>query len=274
MEPFRTTAVVIEVRDYGEADKIVTFYSLARGRMSGIAKGAKRSLKRFVNKLELFTLLEIHFTDSRTSSLVRLDQAELLEHFPRLRSDYGRYTGGVLLCELVLHWTKENDPDPHLFELLKWGLTNLQNGDRPPLSGALLFELKLLTLLGYQPDLSGCRNCGQLSPSLTPYRFRPALHSLICTPCARRGHREETQSGLMISLSTVSLLKKAQELAPAKLNRLRFSPQEAREGAALVRAHGNQILQREIFAWEQLLKQSQATADQPTGERKAWKITN
>lgn len=255
MEPLRTVAVVIEVRDYGEADKIVTFYSLARGRMSGIAKGAKRSLKRFVNKLELFTLLEIHYTDSRTSSLVRLDQAELLDHFPLLRGNYARYTAGVLLCELVLHWTKENDPDPGLFELLKWGLTNLQTGDRPPLWGAVLFELKLLTLLGYQPDLGGCSLCGRLSAGQAPYRFRPAVHGLICRACARQGHREEPGAGLMISLSTVSLLRKAQELESAKLDRLRFSPQEAREGAALLRAHGNHILQREILAWEQLLKQ-------------------
>jgi DNA repair protein RecO (recombination protein O) len=256
MEPLRTAAVVIEVRDYGEADKIVTFYSLARGRMSGIAKGAKRSLKRFVNKLELFTLLEIHFTDSRTSSLVRLDQAELLEHFPLLRSDYARYTAGILLCELVLQWTKENDPDPALFDLLKWGLGNLQAGERPPLWGAILFELKLLTLLGYQPDLSGCSLCGRLAASQAPYRFRPAVHGLVCGACARQGYREEPGTWLMISLSTISLLRKAQELEPTKLSRLCFSPQAAREGAALLRAHGNHILQREIFAWEQLLKQS------------------
>lgn len=256
MEPLRTTAVIIEVRDYGEADKIVTFYSLARGRMSGIAKGAKRSLKRFVNKLELFTLLEIHFTDSRTSSLVRLDQAELLEHFPLLRSDYTRYTAGILLCELVLHWTKENDPDPGLFELLKWGLANLQAGDRPPLWGAILFELKLLTLLGYQPDLGGCSSCGRPATGQAPYRFRPAFHGLICGVCARQAHREETAAGLMISPGTVNLLRKAQELEPGKLDRLHFSPQAARESAALLRAHGNHILQREIFAWEQLLKQT------------------
>lgn len=256
MEPVRTPAVVIEVRDYGEADKIVTLYSLARGRMSGIAKGAKRSLKRFVNKLELFTLLEIHFTDSRSSTLVRLDQAELLEHFSQLRCDYARYTGGILFCELILHWTKENDPDPRIFELLKWGLANLQDGGRPALWVAVLFQLRLLTLLGYQPDLEGCGICGQLSARQAPYRFRPAVHGLVCASCARQGQREEPQSELMLSLSTVSLLRKAQEMESDKLGRLRFSPREAREAAALLRAHGNHILQREIFAWEQLLKQS------------------
>ena len=254
MEPLRTPAVIIEVRDYGEADKIVTCYSLARGRMSGIAKGAKRSLKRFVNKLELFTLLELHFTDSRTSALVRLDQADLLDHFPALRNDYARYTAAVLLCELALHWTKENDPDPRLFELLRWGLTNLQAVERPPLWGAVLFELKLMTLLGYQPDLGGCTVCDRLPPGRGPFSFRPAGNGLFCASCARQRPHEE-QTGITLSLSTIALLRKAQELSNDRLDRLRFSPQEAREAAALLRAHGNQILQREVIAWEQLLKQ-------------------
>ena len=254
MEPDRTAAVVIEVKDYGESDKIVTFFSLDRGRMSGIAKGAKRSLRRFVNKLELFTLLEIYFTDSRSSSLVRLDQADLLDHFPLLRSDYTRYTGGILLCELLLHWTRENDPDANLFGLLKWGLANLDDPQRSLLWVAVIFQLKLFTLLGYQPQFSGCVNCGGISPSLAPFRFRPALSGLICANCGRN-HRFGTSSpqGLTISLSTIKLLQKAQEMEPAKISRLCFSPREEREAALLLRAYGNNILQREILAWEQLL---------------------
>jgi len=256
MEPDRTTAVVIEVKDYGESDKIVTFFSLSRGRMSGIAKGAKRSLKRFVNKLELFTLLEIHFTDSRASSLVRLDQADLLEHFPLLRRDYARYTGGILLCELFLQWTRDNDPDPELFELLKWGLTNLDDPQRPLLWVAVIFQLKLFTLLGYQPQFTGCLSCGGLSPDLAPFRFRPALSGLVCANCGRSHHLEASPLGLNVSLSTIKLLQKAQELEAAKLSRLCFSPREEREAAHLLRAYGETILQREILTWEQLLKQA------------------
>lgn len=256
MEPARTAALVIDVKDYGEADKIVTFFSLSRGRMSGIAKGAKRSLKRFVNKLELFTLLEIHFTDSRSSSLVRLDQAELLAHFPLLRSDYARYSGGVLLCELVLQWTRENDPDPALFELLHWGLTCLADPERPLLWVAVIFQLKLFTLLGYQPQFAGCSSCGKLSPDLAPFRFRPSLSGLLCAKCSPSHRPEGTQAGLPVALSTIKLLQKAQELASDKLSRLRFSPREEREAAQLLRAYGDNILQQETLAWEQLLRQA------------------
>ncbi|NTV14454.1 MAG: DNA repair protein RecO [Desulfobulbaceae bacterium] len=256
MEPERSEAVVIAVKDYGESDKIVTFFSLDRGRMSGIAKGAKRSLKRFVNKLELFTRLEIHFTDSRSSSLVRLDQADLLDHFPLLRSDYARYTGAILLCELVLAWTQEADPDANLFQLLKWGLSNLADPQRSLLWVVVIFQLKLFTLLGYQPQLDGCSNCGQLSPARAPFRFRPALSGLSCAHCARSPHLADTPLGLNVSLSTIKLLQKAQELDASKLSRLRFSPREEREAALLLRAYGDNILQREILAWEQLLEQA------------------
>ncbi len=260
MEPQRSPAIVIDVKDYGESDKIVTFYSLLRGRMTGIAKGAKRSLKRFVNRLELFTLLEIHFTDSRTSSLVRLDQAEVLEHYPVLRNDYRRYTAAGLLCELVLLWTRESDPDPQCFDLLRWGLGNLEDLNRPALWGAVLFQIKLLSLLGYQPDLTGCAICGILSPEVAPLRFRPARGGLICASCGPR-FRQEEQSGQPLSLSTVRLLKMAQELEPAKLARLRFSEREAREAAAFLQAYGNYILQREIQAWDQLLQTLQPDTD-------------
>jgi DNA repair protein RecO (recombination protein O) len=244
---------VIDVKDYGESDKIVTFYSLLRGRMCGIAKGAKRSLKRFVNKLELFTLLEIHFTDSRSSSLVRLDQAEPLDHFPLLRASYERYTAATVLCELVLQWTRENDADPRLFDLLRWGLGNLEDERRPPIWGVILFQIKLLTFLGFQPDLSGCATCGRLVPGQAPYRFRLARGGLLCSPCGRLAQPEERQ-GLAISLSTAQLLKKAQELETTKLARLRFSPREVQEAAAFLQAYGNHILQREIQSWEQLAR--------------------
>jgi len=270
MEPCRTQAIVIDVKDYGESDKIVTFYSLLRGRMCGIAKGAKRSLKRFVNKLELFTLLEIHFTDSRASSLVRIDQAEPLAHFPALRASYERYTAAALLCELVLHWTRENDADPRLFDLLRWGLGNLEDGRRPPIWGVIIFQIKMFTLLGFQPDLSGCATCGRLAPELTPYRFRLARGGLLCSPCAKVARPDDRQ-GLLISLSTAQLLKKSQELETAKLARFRFSPREVQESAVFLQAYGNHILQREIQAWEQLTRpehyRTQATIPRKSPER-------
>src|SRR3989338_948726 len=118
-------AIVLQVKDHGDSDKIITGYTLEHGKIVLIAKGAKRSKKRFVNKLELFSLLAIHFAPSRHSSLMRLDQADLLNPFPRLRENYELYIAASLLCELVLHWTREQDSDEELFGLLVWALEGL-----------------------------------------------------------------------------------------------------------------------------------------------------
>ncbi|MCA1764978.1 MAG: DNA repair protein RecO [Desulfobulbaceae bacterium] len=252
MNSGRTPAVVIGVRSYGESDKIVTFYSLSRGRLSGIAKGAHRSLKRFVNKLELFSHLEILYTESRNSSLVRIDQAELLTSFPMIRADYNRYAAASLAAELIFHWTRENDPDKRIFELLLWALACLENLKQPPAWTVILFNIKLLTLLGYKPALEGCTECATLAPRNGPYRFSPTRNGLLCRRCAELNNnaKPEEGPGLAFSLSTARLLQKAQELPLAKLDRLRFSPAATKEALTILKIYGNSLLQREISSWD------------------------
>ena len=255
MESGRTPTVVIQVRTYGESDKIVTFYSRTRGRMSGIAKGAQRSLKRFVNKLEMFTQLEILYTVSRNSSLVRIDQAELINPFPIIRSNYDRFTAAALICELILHWTRENDPDDQIFELLIWALTSLEDVKRPASWLVILFNIKLLTLLGYKPDLEVCTECDTpLSPQDSPYRFNPARNGLMCRKCSTSANDLGQSSSLNFSISTARFLNKAQEMPLNKLDRLRFSPTVVKEAIAMLKNYGSSILQRDISSWDFITK--------------------
>jgi DNA repair protein RecO (recombination protein O) len=253
MESGRTPTVVIQVRTYGESDKIVTFYSRTRGRMSGIAKGAQRGLKRFVNKLELFTQLEILYTDSRSSSLVRIDQAELINPFPLIRRNYDRFTAAALICELILHWTRENDPDDRIFALLIWALASLEDLKRPATWVVILFNIKLLTLLGYKPDLEGCSECGTLTPQDGPYRFNPARNGLTCRRCSKASSNLGQAPSLNFSISTARFLNKAQEMPLDKVDRLRFSPAVVKEALAMLKNYGNSILQRDISSWDFLV---------------------
>ena len=252
MEPCRTPAVVIGVRTYGEYDKIVTFYSLNRGRMSGIAKGAQRSLKRFLNKLELFTQLEIIYTNSRSSSLVMIDQAELIDPLPLIRANYERYTAAALICELTLHWTRENDPDPGIFELLIWALGNLEDMNRPASWGVIIFQIKMLTLLGYKPELSGCTECGAINRESAPFRFSTTRNGMVCNKCRRSDG--QGPPGLPFSLDTAAFLLKAQEMPLDKIKRLHFTPKVVKEAIAILKIYGTSILQRDITAWDFLVK--------------------
>lgn len=242
----QTIAVVLEVRSHGEADKIVTFYGRDTGKLSGIAKGANRSRIRFVNKLELFSLLEISYEEGRSSSLVRIDQAELLKPFGAIRREYPRYAAACLAGELVSQWTREADADQRIFALLLWALAGIaaEPASPAPLLPPILifFETKLLDLLGYRPDLNGCRLCGTLAATARPYHFSLGQGGLICNSCNRDG-----EHGLIpLSLATARLLAKAMELDTAKLTRLQLPAANHREAQHFLKHYGRHLLQREI----------------------------
>lgn len=247
----KMTAIVLRVNDLGESDKIVTFYSQETGKIAGIAKGAKRSKKRFCNKLEIFSLLDVLYVEGR-SSLVRISEAELLAPFMSLRQDYGRYVSAALTCELLYHWSRDYDADRDVFALLLWALENIDRG-LPPLLVQIFFQVKLYTLLGYQLHLGGCSRCATDGPPGTPYVFHPGRHGLLCGKCSPPLATREISP---LSLNTIKLLRSAQELPMEKLNRLRFSDTSIREALHLFKGYGQYLLQREIAAWDFLGKRN------------------
>lgn len=255
MIPAKTAAVLLKVTDYGESDKIATFYCRTSGKLSCIAKGAKRSKKRFLNKLEIFSLLDIAYVANGRSSLARIDQAELLNPFPLLRKNYDRFTAASLLCELVLHWTKENDSDEALFNLLAWALEELNTG-RPTTGTVVLFQIKLFGLLGYKPHLAGCLGCGQLDREGEPYRFHTMKGGIVCKKC----NNSPKPPRFPLSISTVKLLQKAQDLPHTKLGRLQFSSNSTEEALSLLKRYGSHLLQRDIHSWN-FLQSGKAGSD-------------
>lgn len=246
------TAVVLKVGDLGESDKIVTLYSEQNGRMAGVAKHAKKSKKRFSNKLEIFSLLDILYDDRSRSGLVRIAEAELLNPFISLRENYDRYVAAALACELIYCWSKEYDADRNVFNLLLWTLQSIDEG-KPPRVVQIFFQVKLYTLLGYKLHLSGCIKCGVTDQGGKPYIFHPGRHGLLCGHCGPASNSREMVS---LSLSTIKLLQHAQELPLEKLERLRFSDASILEALQLFKSYGQYLLQREIKAWDFMLEKT------------------
>jgi DNA repair protein RecO (recombination protein O) len=240
------TAIVLKVSDLGESDKIVTFYSKQAGKLAGIAKGAKRSKKRFSNKLEIFSLLDVLYVDQGRSDLVRIAEAELLTPFMSLRENYDRYVSAALACELIYYWSRDYDADENIFTLLLWALQSIDKGCRPLLMVQIFFQVKLYTLLGYRLHLSGCIKCENAEQSGMPYMFHPGRHGLLCKNCSPSLLSREM---IPLSLNTIKLLQNAQDLPMEKLDRLRFSDASILEALKLFKVYGQYLLQREIAAW-------------------------
>lgn len=245
MPTCRTRGLILKVTAHGESDKIVTFYSPDIGRVTAIAKGAKRSRKRFVNKLEEFTLLTITYRPSRNGGLLFLSEAALENPFLSLRNMHRRYVAATLACELIMCFTSEHDPDAEIFALLLWQLDAVNRGI-PLLQVTALFHLRLLGASGYQPALDHCTSCGRRVDAGRSFALQPANGSLVCNRCNSHLHH----SGFRLSIQTVKFLQTAQQLDLRHLERLQMPRQSARETLQVLYRYSRHLLQRDIHSWK------------------------
>ncbi|MDW7772273.1 MAG: DNA repair protein RecO [Desulfobulbaceae bacterium] len=247
MNSRRTRGIVLSISDHGEADKIVTFFSPDLGKVTGIAKGAKRSKQRFVNKLEEFSLLQVIYRPPRRDTLLFIVEADLENAFLSLRRDFRRYIMAMLAVELVLRFTREHDPDPAVFSLLLWAMSSLEKGENPLQVGAL-FHLRLLGAVGYQPELGRCGLCGKQVSAEAPFSLHQASGSLMCGAC----RKSSTDPLAPLSVQTLKFLDSAQRLDLKNMDRLRLPEKNSREALLFLYRYTQHLLQHDINSWQQV----------------------
>ena len=218
----RAEAIILRSRDYSESDRLITFFTRNQGQLTGIAKGARRSKKRFVHTLEPLSHVLLTYADRPTSGLVRIDASELKNAFTALRSDIARLGYASLGCEMVLEMSPERQANPSLFVLLYHYLEQLEHGADPE-NTSLLFQTRMLSLCGYAPNLQTCVRCGQELAAGEEWFFAVPQGGLLCKP-----HRQGPEI-YPISPGTVMLLRQAQQLPLSRLWRLRFQRQSREE---------------------------------------------
>ena len=91
MVTMRTQALVLRSVDFGESDRVLHLLVPEAGRLTVIAKGARRSVKRFSGTLDYFNYLAVQIDRRRSTVMARLDQATLIRTYSSLRSDPKRF---------------------------------------------------------------------------------------------------------------------------------------------------------------------------------------
>lgn len=239
-----SAAIVLDCRDHGESDLIVTFFCQHHGRLTGIAKGAKRSKKRFVNKLEIFSSLHILHTTPQNNRLAFIAEADLLDGFLNLRQDMSCYTTASVIRELTLLATKEVEGDEDLYPLLIWAFSSLNNG-HAPLPALIFFLIRFFAIIGYSPQLTSCLGCGTPIQTHQSYAFHITHGSIQCNQCAT----DTTVSRLKLSQGTLRSLTTALDQPLERLHRLQLSANIQKEALSFLRSYGRQLFQREIVSW-------------------------
>ena len=205
----------------------------------GDRQGAKRSQKRFGNALEIGSYVSASFFEKETAELVRLNHCDLIRSFEGLREDIKKLAWASYLIELITEMTGERIQNKALFRLLLFFLTLI---DRGSLREEVLrvFEIRLFSLLGYQPQFDACRRCRKgLAEEIIYFSAREG--GVICPSCAGG------PAGLIpISLGTIKTLRLAQTLPLEKLSRISFSLQSSKESEAALSHFLSQYLGKDL----------------------------
>lgn len=158
-----TDAIVLRQMDYGEADRITVLFTLAHGKLSAIAKGARRSRKRFGAALSLFGYGQATLRERRDQELWVLEDIHSEHGFSHLAYELGRFAQASYACELCSELCPPLVAEPAIFSLLLTLLSTLDQlpKDKKPRPEPLLsFELQLLQAVGLQLSLDRCISCG------------------------------------------------------------------------------------------------------------------
>jgi DNA repair protein RecO (recombination protein O) len=180
VDRFVEESIVLSTVDYGEADRIVTLFTLGRGRLSAFAAGARKSKRRFPGALEPATHLKARLVERRGDTY-RLDAVDVVSSFHHLRSDLGRIARSLYSLELCRELVRDHEAHPQLFHSLLEYLGLLERGQAGPTS-LIAFELDTLARAGFQPQFQACVRC---SRATGPHpRFDADVGGSVCEDCA------------------------------------------------------------------------------------------
>lgn len=178
-------AIILRARPFGESDKIITFLTESHGKITGIAKGALRSRKRFANSLEPFSLVNLTFQERPHSSLAFVAGSELIHSPHALLGDLDRVAQASYLVEISEGLIAEREENCAVFYHLKAGLDHLERAGAS-LRFLTAFELKLLRLTGYQPGLELCKKCQKSWRENSLSWYLSSLDGgIVCDDCSR-----------------------------------------------------------------------------------------
>ncbi|MEO6952451.1 MAG: DNA repair protein RecO [Polyangia bacterium] len=179
-------ALVLRAVAYGEADRVVVLLCQNEGKVAALAKGARRSQKRFAGGLGLMSLGRATYVERPGADLARLERFEATAMWPGVLADLGKIAHVGYVAELLDILAPAHQQETPLFELALAFLTALDAGEASA-DRLRVFELQLLDRLGMRPELARCVVCARPSDDRVGQRLDPVRGGIACGTCRAEG---------------------------------------------------------------------------------------
>jgi DNA repair protein RecO (recombination protein O) len=273
---YKTEAIVLDRKDFGEADRLLTLYTPGMGKVRALAKGARRTTSRLSGHIELFTHTSLLLAAGRNLDIVT--QSQLIHSHERLREDLWRAALGFHILELVNHFSEERLESPPVWYALLEALGRLDGGEEfrvssfefrvlaeskaeygvrtvadselgtrnskletsDPELAVRFFEAQLLDHTGYRPELRCCTLCRERLLPVENYFHAPS-GGVLCPHCAA-GHA----ALLPLSVDAIKVLRLLQDGDYRLASRLRLAGGTLREMETAMRRHISHVLERDL----------------------------
>jgi DNA repair protein RecO (recombination protein O) len=237
---YEAAAFILSSLDYGESDRIVTLFTDRYGKIKGIAKGARRSRKRFANTIELFSQTRVIFSRNRADGLFLIEDADVIDHYPNIRDDLEKTLAASYMIELTEQFAVEGKSSIKIFVLLHDFLQYL-GCEKFKEEILRFFELRIMQLSGYDPVLGKCVSCHIPLDNIEKPCFSAADGGIICMACNRH-----YADALPVARGTLKMLLMGKEMEIQKINRLNLSGQSQQESRKIMGHFIRFILGKEL----------------------------
>ncbi len=233
---YTTDGVVVRVMDLGEADRIITLLTPIHGLIRGVAKAARKPGSKLGGHLDLLRHVSVSVRETRT--LHGLSQVTTINGFRGLRDDLDRFSRASYISEMAERFSVEGGANQPLFRLLVQVLGLLEKTVNPEML-IHFFELRLLQLSGFAPELSRCVETGDdLEPG--NHLYSPHRGGLVNSESRPVG-----ESALLpASLNTIKLLRFLSRTDAEQADRMKVGEQENRQLSRILRAQVHHVLDR------------------------------
>lgn len=234
---FRVEAIVLGRRDYGETDRIVSLLTRERGRISVIAKGARKPTARSGPAVEYFA--HSKFMLARGRDLAVVTSSEVLARPVQLEGSLSRLAHASHMAELASRLVQEGEIYPRVFDLLLTSLQQLSDAN-DDLATVRSFEVRLLAEVGYPLDLWNCAGC-QCELKQGDNFLGIASGGMLCPDCRTADGR-----AVAVSVNTQKFLRLLSREGQAGAARVSVPPAVAAEAERVMAAYTSSVLERDL----------------------------
>lgn len=251
---YKTEAIVLRDTRLGEADRLVTLYTLRHGKVRAVARGALRPRSRLGGHLQPLSHCQLMLAQGKGLDIVTGSQ--IIDPFLPLRRDLVGQARGFYLMELMDGFCPEAMESPSLFRLLLDTLERLcRSGDGERVLRR--FEVRLLDCTGFGPELRRCLGCAQPLEPVTNY-LSPSAGGLLCPHCA-----PAQPPAHPLSANAVKVLRLLRAADMDTVDRLKLSPGLAAEMEAALKGYIQFVLERRLksSAWLERLRRELGPGD-------------